>query len=728
MVVATAAGLLGLLAVASVLALGGLGEAGEWRLFVWGWVLAPSTGLGVALLTERALRRNADDRAAAAQGIAALDALWVLAGVVVLALTDAGPIARIAILVLAPATHAVALTRAAQPWLSRLAASAPLDTAAPLLLSSALVIAAASGDALDAPLGAWLGVVAAIAALEAMRRRPRLRGARWLGWLGLCAMALFLIDPRFPFDPFHHNWYVGPANAIRHGRVMLGDVVSAYGVLSIEFVGWMLTHALPFSYVGLSILVTGALLLQMVGLHALLRAILDSRIWLWSALFLALAVNAGGGKVGLTWHPSAGPLRFGLPYLLPLLVWLAATRPRWARPCLAAEGLVLGVCALWDLPTAVSAFGAWIGCVGYAAAVSARSDRTWLPLALRRAVWGLLCIGLVFATQALDVRAASGEWPRWHWFPDFMRAYAPAQGGLALGRAPALGGWVAIAAVYLASLVGLVMALAAAPDRRRDLRMTLVCALTLMGIAQLSYYVGWSFHSRLIKVAIPAVLVGAFWMERAAAAAPARRASLAWVACGWLAAGAIALEHTRPMGRWIGDSVWGTWLRASDDERLAPRGCPSLGHCLVRGYPVFPSTRATLRLLPKYAPDADRLAVFLGSNATTELGMIAGRAHVFPLTDASHDNVPAWNADRIAAADHGLRVGDYVFADRPALAFEKPPVANTVPDGEALLQRLLDRVCGEFTCVEVDRLGRVSVERLDPGPSVDAPASDVTRD
>ena len=75
--------------------------------------------------------------------------------------------------------------------------------------------------------------------LTLARHRVRLQHHAGLTRLGdavvIAIIAWLVFDPHLHFDVAHHNWFLGPTNAVMQGGTMLGDAVSAYGVLPIYF-------------------------------------------------------------------------------------------------------------------------------------------------------------------------------------------------------------------------------------------------------------------------------------------------------------------------------------------------------------------------------------------------------------------------------------------------------------------------------------------------------------
>jgi len=692
---------------------GGMTEREEWLVYIEGWALIPLLSVAATALVHHAVGRRG--------GVPA-EHLWIVAftsvGVLVLGAVglrgaSASPSLLGVVEVAVAAAYLPALLVGCRVPVPIGRAGAQLVPIGTMCLWAVLTAVLTLPDRPEAPSAVGVLLVALVAVIVSRTRSST--GGRWVhvtDALVLVALPIVLFDPRLPLDIHHHNWFLGPVNAVMHGRTILVDAFTPYGVLSIEFLAAVFgLHLLPMSYVGLALLMTLLVVVQFVGIYVVLRFACRSLAVAVTGMLLAFVVNVA--PTDLTKYPSAGPLRFGLPWVLPLLVVVRARMPAAGLATYLAEGVVVGVAAIWDVQTLLATLATWGGVLLAEGAFGIRDSMAWFRLLLGRVAWASLAVVCAHALVVAFVLHASGKWPQWGTFLELVRSFSPEGEGWSLFLAPAWGGWVALVVIYMASIFAAIHALPLVRARIDAARVTIAFAVTLMGVAQLSYYVGLSLFVRLYYVALPAVVVGAFWADRllgrtgAASTEVSRTSGVCLLIGALLWAGHFeSLTRTR-LGASIVAAV------AAGRELPAPEGCPSLAACLRHRYPVQPATRDALALIERHAPGAVRLGVFLSTRATTETLVLSDRTHVFPLMDASHDGLSTITMARIAAAPHGLHVGDSVFVDRARMAAASTP-SSRVQNGDPFLRRLLDRVCREFQCVPGERRGTVTVLRLAP--------------
>ena len=156
-----------------------------------------------------------------------------------------------------------------------------------------------------------------------------------------------------PAPHSHQDFYLGPANDIRHGRYMLVDDYSQYGVAVIYFLAALLAP-LPFGYGTLRARRSGILTaLLFAAVYVVLRVATRSLAFAGLGTFVALH-----GEHDRDDRPLDAVPEHGIPALRhPLAARVRARRrlPRasgpHAAPLLVAYALV-GVAAVWSFETA----------------------------------------------------------------------------------------------------------------------------------------------------------------------------------------------------------------------------------------------------------------------------------------------------------------------------------------------------------------------------------------
>jgi len=703
---------------------GGISEAEEWRIFVLGWALVPAGAIAAFVALRARAARWLSDWGSVQTALVALDAVLLFATAVALRTSAPGwAVGRIGAAGRVPALPSsfdwiyaafligfplanlglLLLLRRRGPESARSPnESRAVTVALPFVITGAIVAIAVESFPSVFP----LLVLAALASLALVPRRgpapPRLRPV--VDVLATLLLAFICLDPHLHFEVDHHLWFLGPVHALMQGRTLLVDVVSAYGVLPIQLLAtFFQATGLPPSYVGLALVGNGLLLAFYAVVYGLLRSITRSQIVAVAGLIVTLLIHFFGVQGSYSAYPSAGPIRFLLPLLVPLVSALRSIGADRRAATRSGELALLAAASLWSVEVFVYTLAAWVGVLAVESGLAAQRGEVW-----RRpvSIWIALAAGsvaLVHGVVASGVRLDSGQWPQWARYLDFIRSFSPAGRGVSLLPAPLGGAWVAVVLAYLASLIGCVYSLPQTRGRKAAARLAAVAGLTLMGIAQLTYWLGLSIQSRLANVAAPAVVVTAFWADRLlrpgalpSASRSATRVCLAAVVLLIAVLHAPSLriwaEHSpRPLGS---DSVVG--------------GCDAFPACLVDSTPILPQSRDALELLAAHAAGQGVAGIFVAPDVTAEVTIRSGRPHAFPITHPGHDATSPRNAAWILQQPHRLVAGDVILVDREAL--RSTDALGAMPLMRALVARLCDR---EFRCVEIDRRGPIRALRLE---------------
>jgi hypothetical protein len=475
-----------------------------WWLAGFG-LAAPLAALGAVWLLRSADTPDARRALTAAAPLALLSLCAALAlGRV------AGGLPQCLLLAAVPAVLLLALTRRAlialaeRPGARTLTAIA-VAGAGVLGLAAFLPPAARGADVVILALLLLLAALPVAALLRGRALDPRLRIV--LGVLIPLALALLAWDVSFQPLTSHQDFYLGPANDIRHGRYMLVDDYSQYGVGVIYFLAALLAP-LPFGY-GALVLVVGLLTSLLFGaVYAVLRVATRSLAFAALGTFVALMASTIATIGRSTQYPSTGFLRFGIPWLLVCALVVAHRGERPGRaPTLVAYALV-GVAAIWSFETAFY--------TGATFAVTVVAVAWTLPRGARlRAAATSLGAGagaaLVAVAALVTVTAAGrGRAPDIGGYLDFLRLYSVH----GFGQLPVPDWSLAylMGGLYVASLVA-VCALAARGQGELARAPTIVplAAVSTLGAVSLTYFLGRSHPNNLTHVAPPFVALVTLW-------------------------------------------------------------------------------------------------------------------------------------------------------------------------------------------------------------------------
>lgn len=507
-------------------------------------------------------------------------------------------------------------------------------------------------------------------ALTAVLARPAARlSGRWLGWAfdaAVLALAvLWIVDvasylPNLPYDPYavfrhgadftgddqsyvmmiHHNFWLAPVNDVLHGRAVLVDTYSQYGYGVIYFLAAFFKLA-PLGHGGLALLIGALTGLQFAAGYAVLRLAGCARALAAAAVAAGIVAVGFGTIFSIADMPSVGGLRYGLAYALLLVAVAAAGWPRHRRPLQVVQLGLLALASVWSLET----FG--FVAVTYAAVTAVEAAARPGSWTARLRAWGAdLLRGALVSGAAVALFVAltwvlAGSRPHVRPYLAFVQAYTASDVGTTLGI-PRVAPWAtgfAVAALYLASAVG-VAQLVGGGRPRPELRpwLVAVAGVTAFGAISFSYWVTRPDPRALPPLALPAIMLGALWLERARRLPArdvgwaARGARLAMLAMGaWLAALAVVFAWPATERKWRRAAAW-----------HAVPGGPSLSEnvrTLWRSPPVDRRAVEGARLLRRHFPGDGPVLLLLEPALGVETLIAADRVNRLPLGDLIQDDL-----------------------------------------------------------------------------------------
>jgi hypothetical protein len=500
----------------------------------------------------------------------------------------------------------------------------------------------------------WAAFLAAGASLAWWGLRlASAKGTPWnaADWLVVAVLLLWLL-PWYPHPDLHHEgFYLGPVNDVLHGRAMLVDTACQYGVAVVYFLAGAFTLLrLPPSFDGLFCIDALLFLVAYLAAYWLLRKILNSRLLAVLAILIAIVVERfpqlGADNAQ---YPSVGPLRFGLPLLLLLAAWRRrrhANRVRWPR---LAEGMLLGLTALWSLETLVYALA------GYGAFCAGEA---WIDHPnLRRAAAGLgrslafsaIVMGVAHAAYALAVRAWAGAWPDWGLYWDFLSLYSGGFGSLSF---PLHSPWVLPQGICLASLMACSLLLLKRRDPSAEL--LLILGLTTASVAEFTYFIGRAHPSNLNHLAFLPTVLAFYWLDRLAHSRTFPLAAvLGLLLVGGATTAALAM-NIRPAYE-AARTAELAWTRPGGIVNTVEELAGRLAHPVA-----YNSASAEAAALAKaYLPGRDRIVMLVADRITVEAHLLSGTCDLAQISDPSEDAlVPLRRLD--LHLDDALEAGDII--------------------------------------------------------------------
>jgi hypothetical protein len=493
---------------------------------------------------------------------------------------------------------------------------------------------------------------------------------RWTAWLIDISAILIIIcacfDPKFTINVYNQNYYLGPVNALLHGRTILVNVFSQYGVLVLEFLALIFKlKLLPFSYQGMSFLVALLSMLQYVVIYFLLRTILKSPPFSFLALLVILLVNffATDGVFQAT--PSIGPLRFGLCYLILALCVLYFKYPAKNRVIAFLAYILLGLASLWSFETFVYVAFMFLGMLVYQSVVT-NGREVWkvLKSILYGSLLALLSIGICHAASAGLIFLSTSEWPKWGYYFAFIFLF---EGGFDAMLVEPWSPWFFITAIYFLCLSTYAIKWLVEKKLESGVENAAILCLCFFGIAQFTYFLNRSHPNNLFHISVPAIIIGFYGINQIGKLASQQFLLFRKIAIiGFIFTMAILCSLCiRQSVHKFSNTGFG-FLRTLVDDQLSNK--VSIGKVIVDEYKSLwvsrPSTQVSadaVYLIRKYAGDKTSVTVFLSNDSTTESLLLSNKIHTYLINHPLEDDLNAQVSRFIFNHPPKLQIGDMVF-------------------------------------------------------------------
>jgi hypothetical protein len=361
------------------------------------------------------------------------------------------------------------------------------------------------------------GIILAPFGALALRRQWAWRG--WIGYaivaLGLLFLADLLIvnDERllaFPDLCHHFDLVIGAINQVAHGRTILVDTTSQYGVLYPYVAAWCLA---PFPLAVQTVTILFAALSYVTVL----------------CLYLAIARKSGGNTLATVLifigalcpaYPFFGaalfdygpPIAYYQYYPLRVIcgaffLWYTATyfaRKTWWRYLLGCAAA--GFSVLWNADTGLVILVAWTGANLFDAAAT-HLPHLWRTGRMALLHMAAMCLTLAGAWGAYGLFAwlRSGHWPDLAAFSQYQRIFY--QSGYFMLPMNPWEFWQPVILIYVVVIFRIMRQLLA---RTADATTRWYCFIALYGLGIFSYYQGRSHIWCLPPVVYPAAMLAGF--------------------------------------------------------------------------------------------------------------------------------------------------------------------------------------------------------------------------
>jgi hypothetical protein len=666
---------------------GGPQESDETWSWVLAFVLAVPFGFLLAARQERALSEAAP--AAASRGVAA--GITILALAFIVRRASSGDRLDHAILLLGSLAALAAPLAAARIWRD----PADADTlpgrivAAVWLGGLALIFVPGHALRLSNLVPALLLTAALLAAMRF------LSGWRLRGWAGHAADAalcllLFLAVAQLPnLTPYidtvvyHQGFFLGPVNDVLHGRAMLGGAWSQYGIGLIDALALLFT-AIPIGFGTMTLIVVVATGVQYVCSYAILRLAGLGLAMTAITLVVAAAGNLFSPLLAYLLYPSAGPIRFGMPYLIVLAAVIGARCPARARPARIAVLALLGLGAVWSFET-FTYCAVTYGCL---VLIDAVADGTAI---IRRVARGAAVgIGVCVVSLALFSLVTLALDSRLEWGPyfEYLKLYTTGE----LGALPVVvfsAGPLMAAAVFFTG-VALLWVVHRSPGALEPPIRTALAGFTGLAMGMFTYYLGRSHPNNLLVILVPVILLTGLWAQVLVSGRPNRwrGVALAVLALGWsmiaVASWPSVKEKWQTTALALAVPGSGGSLRDQIDE--------------YTGNPAFnPLAELGVEMLERHFPPGAPALVLTQQDLTTEILVRSDRRNLLPISHPPEDTIVESSFDRVRASAASIPAGTLMLTSPvPNPPGQVAPVTGLPVDYNALQLAALEVLQSRF--------------------------------
>jgi hypothetical protein len=461
-----------------------------------------------------------------------------------------------------------------------------------------------------------------------------------------------------PDATFHQGFFLAPANSVLHGRVVLVNVFSQYGVGLIYFLAAIFA-VIGIGYGLISIVAAVLAMFELAVLYLVLRLVVRSQGLAVAALAVAIVASVLTQELLYVDAPSTGALRFGLPFLLILVEVVAISRHRRRSLASWTSAALIGLASLWSFETFFYTVLAYISIVGLQAAQRRR------PVYLvRMSAPPLVAIVAVQAGYAAITKVVAGAWPDWGTYFAYLRLYSTQGfGGLPVG---AWSPGFLLGAVYFTSALGLWFLSRSRLADELAIQLAAAAGFTGFGVASFTYFVGRSHPNNLHHIVVPAVATIVVWVDIAARLhGPILRR---WISA--LAAMTLAAIVATGWGNLR--AVWPSTALGVLTTAAPPHSFRLLRSDLIRlprPYPYHSAVADGMRLLARYDPQHRHVVVLLSGELTDEYLLAADRPNAIPLSNPTQEGLLRATRDQVLRAAADLPAGTWVLTD----SYPAPP-------------------------------------------------------
>ena len=525
--------------------------------------------------------------------------------------------------------------------------------------------------------------------------------------IALDTLAIILIigacfDPHFTINSHHENFYLGPVNALLHGKTMLVDVYSQYGVFLHEFLAFFFKlNFLPLNYQGLAFLVALFSMFQYILIYFLSRMLLKSPQFSLVILFIVLLMNLFATIGIFQSYPSIGPVRFGLCYILITIIALRLKYPARKSIFLWLEYGILGIASIWSFETFIYTGTIFFGIHGYEAITMANTVGDFFKRVALEFLKSILAIVLFHSIQALIIFLARGIWPNWAYYFEYIYLYSVA--GIVSLPVDVWSPWFIIVVIYFICLIYPFITRIITKEWDISFETQIILCFASFGIAQFTYYVGRSHPNALFHICVPAILIAGYGASQITKSdhSKYKGARYTSIFIVYATMALLGITYVPNLIKKIPNTGFG-FAYSILERQLTRNG--SVMSIFLETYnqlwhpkPTSLETAEAIELIKKYVPNKTRVMIFLpGKQAKTETEVlfITNKAHLYPVTDKVQDSISSHVSNFIVNYSSDLETGDVIFLPTKPEMLLLPPYEYPI--------MVVLKLCGRFDLKEIE--------------------------
>lgn len=252
----------------------------------------------------------------------------------------------------------------------------------------------------------------------------------------------------------------------------------------------------------------------------------------------------------------------------------------------------------------------------------------------------------------------AGFWPNWQYYLEYIKAYSVGN----FGTMPIYfwEPWVLIISVYFVSL--LVFTFRSFGDKDSKI----VFALTAMGIAQFTYYLGRSHPNNLFHICLPAIMLAFYWLDELSHQPALPKGLLLSAAFSFYFIMGEFLAVNAPSIITKTKTAAGYVLGRTIAEITQRKPLAIKEHLANLWYSKTTDSMIddTMYLINKYAPNKPAVALFIYYDLNTETLIRLEKTNVFPIANPREDNIVKSSKTRVLTFPYRLQAGDIIFWER----------------------------------------------------------------